>query len=701
MDIKISSALDWWDVWKLRLLVLASTVIQFFLFFYGAARRAPVKRWIRVCIWLAYIAGDSVAIYALASLFNRHSRAAAATVGSKLEVLWAPILLIHLAGQEQITAYSIQDNELWARHIVTLVAQVTIALYVFCVSWSGDRRLLAAAILMFIIGIYKFSTKPWALKRACLGNLVRSPASVPQRKNLTGYSNHPCEFFSITWTSTKTKWYVGDAEPDAQIQAVVDQREKEATEEELDLSEYMHKIQEARSGVQATLHLYDIFEFAADILVPYSRRLKILQFMFTYGCKNNRFAGAVKLGLDEIYSRLYTRVNVATTTIGLVVRVITFSLAVAAIALFARTPKSQDDGVDVKVTYILFSGIALLEFLSFGNFISLKRIRVLWPANFTMQNMVPQQSLISSAGRRRKPPTLLWLAGYIGYGDYVNRHWYIEHTPASDLIHEVVLAHVNKGLGEYIHGDPSMYRRFNELRGQWAVDKRLPLLHNHKRQRDVLLRSIRRPFDESVLLWHVATEICFHHADAAGGSPRKLARVISSYMMYLLSTWPDMLMLGTRQHLFSVALDDIKFMLHYSELSTADGDNDDRSIGCALFRMAQNGSWIYRDCIGPLIPRACELADALLQLLRLHEKETWEMVQDVWVEMLCYAATRSRGHMHAVSHAERWELLSRLWLLLCFMGMETLADRLQRTGERYGPHQEETTDDISVEHTNT
>ncbi|CAD6256042.1 unnamed protein product [Miscanthus lutarioriparius] len=491
MDIKISSALDWWDVWKLRLLVLASTVIQFFLFFYGAARRVPVKRWIRVCIWLAYIAGDSVAIYALASLFNRHSRAAAATVGSKLEVLWAPILLIHLAGQEQISAYSIQDNELWARHIVTLVAQVTIALYMFCVSWSGDRRLLAAAILMFIIGIYKFSTKPWALKRACLGNLSS------MRRILLANLDVNHKFI--------TKWYVGDAEPDAQIQAVVDQREKEATEEELDLSEYMHKIQEARSGVQATLHLADTFEFAADILVPYSRRLKILQFMFTYGCKNSRFAGAVRRGLDEIYSRLYTRVNVATTSIGLVVRVVTFSLAVAVIALFARTPKSQDDGVDVKVTYILFSGIALLEFLSFGNIIALKwMFWVLWPADFTMQNMVPQQSLISSAGRRRKPPTLLWLAACIGYDDYVNRHWYIEQTPASDLIHEVVLAHVNKGLGEYIHGDPSMYRRFNDLRGHG------------------------------------------------------------------------------------------------------------------------------RDCIGPLIPRACELADALLQLLRLHEKETWEMVQDVW-----------------------------------------------------------------------
>jgi hypothetical protein len=122
-----------------------------------------------------------MAIYGLATLFNRHSRAA--PVRSTLEVLWAPVLLVHLAGQEPITASSIQDNKLWGWHVVTLVAQVAIALYVFCQSWSGERRLLVAAILMFIIGIYKFSTKPWALKRATFRNLVGSPLVWPKGRN--------------------------------------------------------------------------------------------------------------------------------------------------------------------------------------------------------------------------------------------------------------------------------------------------------------------------------------------------------------------------------------------------------------------------------------------------------------------------------------------------------------------------------------
>jgi len=77
-------------------------------------------------IWLAYLGGDALAIYALATLFNRNKKDQHQPVnGSRdLEVLWAPILLMHLGGQMNISAYNIEVNELWRRHILTAVAQV-------------------------------------------------------------------------------------------------------------------------------------------------------------------------------------------------------------------------------------------------------------------------------------------------------------------------------------------------------------------------------------------------------------------------------------------------------------------------------------------------------------------------------------------------------------------------------------------------
>lgn len=55
------------------------------------------------------------------------------------------------------------------------------------------------------------------------------------------------------------------------------------------------------------------------------------------------------------------------------------------------------------------------------------------------------------------------------------------------------------------------------------------------------------------------------------------------------------------------------------------------------------------------------------------------MVQGVWVEMLVYTASRCRGYVHARNLGEGTDPLSRVWLLLCLLGMETLPHQLQRT----------------------
>ncbi|KAM0868799.1 hypothetical protein ACQ4PT_041074 [Festuca glaucescens] len=169
----LSSAMKWWEEWQLRILVLASCFIQYILFFSLWMRRAPSLRRLRVLLWIAYIGSDAVAIYALATLFNRH-RETSDGKSSNLEVLWAPVLLIHLGGQVTISAYSLEDNELWKWHTITLVSQVTVALYVFCKWWSGEKMLLSAAILLFLIGILKFAQKPWALRSSSFNSMEAS-----------------------------------------------------------------------------------------------------------------------------------------------------------------------------------------------------------------------------------------------------------------------------------------------------------------------------------------------------------------------------------------------------------------------------------------------------------------------------------------------------------------------------------------------
>ncbi|RLN30507.1 hypothetical protein C2845_PM05G14640 [Panicum miliaceum] len=112
----ISRAIDWWDEWKLRILVLCSLVVQFLLYFSGYVRHRYILRRLRVM------------------------KQQQTTACADLEVTWAPVFLIHLCGQPTISAYSLEDNELWKRHAITLVSQVTVALYVFCKWWSDPAR---------------------------------------------------------------------------------------------------------------------------------------------------------------------------------------------------------------------------------------------------------------------------------------------------------------------------------------------------------------------------------------------------------------------------------------------------------------------------------------------------------------------------------------------------------------------------------
>lgn len=168
----------WWERWQLRVLVLGSLSLQLFLTVAAALRKRRTPPWSKLLTWAAYLGSDALAIYALAALFNRHRRKPGGVLPSPrgsaaLEALWAPVLLIHLGGQDGFTAYSIQDNELWRRHLFAAASQVGIAVYVFRKSWpGGDKRLLLAAILLFVPGILKCLQKPFALWRSSIKTMA-------------------------------------------------------------------------------------------------------------------------------------------------------------------------------------------------------------------------------------------------------------------------------------------------------------------------------------------------------------------------------------------------------------------------------------------------------------------------------------------------------------------------------------------------
>ncbi|KAM3277417.1 hypothetical protein ACQJBY_045352 [Aegilops geniculata] len=601
----LSSAVIWWEEWQLRILVLMSLFIQYILFFADLVRRGPGLRRLRVLVWIAYVSSDAVAIFALATLFNRH-RHTCDEEGSNLEVLWVPVLIVHLAGQPNISAYSLEDNELWKRHIVTLVSQVTVALYVFCRWWSGDKAQLAAAILLFILGIFRLAQKPWALRIA---------------------SFNSCQASNMVALPRAQREYTCEDYVQAAKRCVVD-------------------------TTVYTEYKYDMNRMFVDQYAPYSVRMEGLTSFLKLDYEHAY--SELQKGLGKTFDGMYTRVGSIGTGLGVSSVLFLPFLFLASIVLFATSHKDGQNDKDIRVTYILLCCTTVLEFW----FPLLAFTSLLFPCIYNFLNdpfegwhdMVSQHNIMSLCVRKKKPTFLTKVATFNFLRELVNQHLYIQQVPIAYQITGTVRRHVEHGWREYIC-DAASYRSFSALRGQWALG-----MH------DQLQWSLKMPFDESVLVWHVATDLCFYHPNTSlqcrQGEATRQSREISNYMFYLLLIRPEMLMLGAKSYLVTLASDKIV------ENSNGVLEPTEEILAREIFNLPPSA----RD----MVSNACKLAEALMEL---GGDERWTVIQGVWVEMLCYSASRCRGYLHAKSLGEGGECLTYIYLLWSFMGMETLADR--------------------------
>jgi len=159
-----------WKDWGLQALVLLSLTVQVTLHILAEFRRHIDSGVLRAVVWSAYMAADTTAIYVLG-----HLSVTSRSPEHELVALWAPFLLLHLGGQDKITAYAIEDNQLWLRHLLTLAVQALGAAYVlYKYIAPSETLLITAAALLFAVGIIKYGERVWALKSSNLNSIIDS-----------------------------------------------------------------------------------------------------------------------------------------------------------------------------------------------------------------------------------------------------------------------------------------------------------------------------------------------------------------------------------------------------------------------------------------------------------------------------------------------------------------------------------------------
>ncbi|CAO2164098.1 unnamed protein product [Urochloa humidicola] len=668
--MSISSVVDWWEEWQLRILVLGSLAIQLYLAFIAPFRKLTGLNYLnRLLIWVSYLGGDALAIYALATLFNRqkrlqHDASSSVMNGSHdLEVLWAPILLMHLGGRMTISAYNMEDNELWLRHVGIAISQVTVTVYVFWTTWSpsADKRLLVAAIVLFILGIVRCFEKPLALKRASFNNLVTYfvPASMTEIS---------------TNKEVELEKYIQDAKF-CYVQSNNNQQDDSAP-----------TLQEADNLFHTAPN-----KLFVDYAYAYNDRLRKLK-SWRLLDEESAFK-MLREGLSKTFDLVYTKIwrhgneeswarssSTFVDKLSVILMGITMTFPVASIVLFQISHKEAYRGIDIKVTYILlyityFSELisvpARLRISSFqrsGSLFSqfstiLLRLVRLPPFPFVK---VQQHNLIGVLDVKRNS----FVASIAECGeccdcqDLLQQRWFGRNQlfRNGEDITRLIITHAEDAWINRIE-DVESYWNLCDSRGHWTLER------NQCQEMGILWDSLEKPFDQSVVLWHLATDLCFHCMGASvDPEPASWCTFISNYMMYLLCANTEMLLPGSRTSLFKEACKQLNAILN--------GEDDEHLtlIEKVIIKAEKSEKGYLHD--------SWVLAQGLMQQPGgaddVDGNKMWKVIKGVWVEMLCFSAARCRGYLHAKSLAYGGELLTYVALLMSNAGLETFAERQQR-----------------------
>ncbi|KAF5444868.1 hypothetical protein F2P56_033964 [Juglans regia] len=332
-----------WERQNIRGVVLLSFLLQTILILGAPFRKRTGKKWVILLIWLSYSFADWAASFAVGLIST--SQSSKPGENSDLLAFWAPFLLLHLGGPDTITAFALEDNELWLRHFLNLVFQVVATVYVF-LQTIPDNNLWLATLLMFFAGIIKYAERTRSLYLASTAGFRESMLEEPNPG--PNYAKLMEEYSSKQDAGHPTKIDV-TAEPDKESK-VAFFTVKEDRLNDFEVVEYAY-------------HFFKIFKgLIVDLIFSFRRRNESRAF---FQARTSEDAlRVIEVELNFIYEVLYTKVVVVHDLKGYFFRVLSFASIWVALALFISLDKPRLRKFHIGITYTLLIGALSLDLIA-------------------------------------------------------------------------------------------------------------------------------------------------------------------------------------------------------------------------------------------------------------------------------------------------------------------------------------------------
>ncbi|CAN6234314.1 unnamed protein product [Urochloa humidicola] len=665
--------LDLWNRWSIQILLLFSLSLHVILLPLAGIRRRKTSVLLRIPLWLAYHLADTIGIYAfgLLSLSN-------APRDHRLMPFWAPFLLLHRGGPDSIAAYAFHDTQLWMRHLHVFVVKVLAATYVlFKHLPRGDTFLSLAAFLMWAVGISKYAERVVAIRG---GNMSSIRSSLKKQPPAGHHHFHH-------WDRGLLKKTIDEEEAHLRRAHCMFHIGKRAT-----VDSWLEKDPE-----------HNTFEMLKALRKEDSKG------MWAFA----------EMQLSLLYDVLYTKAAVIHTWPGYFLRVASSVIIAASFLLFHFSGKDSHK-VDVGITYTLLAGAFLMEVASLLNSLgsswayaflcttrcswlryaalctgrwdrlrqivkAIKRRVGSYGSSRRWSGKMGQYNMLHYCSRRERAytPLLGRVAEMLRFEEWWNRKHYSATVHISDGLRQ--------RLFEYIHRlTETGLNSQGVIRKSWGQDA-LEREDKDLYERIKKDRNLGVEFQEGVIIWHIGTDIFLATSSRETGDSAVLVkdiRTLSNYLMFLLVDHPKMLPGLAQNMLYRRTCQNLSDRCKNHVHPTTG------SIGTMLkeiFRLNDGPSVIEADHINDLantvykegpkyshsVPRLCYANGVAKELVDREKdkgsKAVLNLVIEVWMDFLVYAANRCSRESHAKKLNSGGELTSVIWIMTDFLNQEAYA----------------------------
>ncbi|XP_061954814.1 uncharacterized protein LOC133677009 [Populus nigra] len=634
MDINNLSkrAQELWNEWEIRSLILLSLFLQILLIVIGNRRNVSRSQ------------GGSGT--------NRIN-----PTPNNIPAFWAPILLVHLGGPDTITAYALEDNELWLRHLLQLAIQASTASYSLFKSWGKDP-LIYIAIPIFVAGITKYGDRVLVLWLAS----SKKFRDIQSEEVDTFQSKFDNKFPSVGFF--------------------------DMSEEDLNKGLEFNNIIPEAVYLHEAHFLFQMFKiFYADLALSHSSHMESYLILRSKKKATDAFK-VIEVELGFMYDVLFTKMTSVCST-RTILRSISFLSSTSALVAFSLmvANKCAYTETEVIISYILLGGGVVLEIYGVIMLLlsewAMLRLSLpekpwanavyqaiysdnnkRWERNMAQHDLADAQitkngsafwTMVINSLACKPTPKVCFLK-LIGKDNI--QSWEVISDELKELIWEYLIDKRSRYSHEMPQPDPGMndLKEILAERGDYVL-KKMGCLEEFR------WAVVEIDFHGSLLLWHIATDICYHddiHNNKVDANNQlcKMSRSLSNYMLYLLIELPNMLPKGIGEARYKqTGIQLTEFSTRWRSKETPRPHWRSEEFMKEIKNLESNVSMLHD---------ACKLAR---KLQSLETPVKWRMISQIWVEMMTYAASNCGWKEHAQALTRGGELLTRVCLLMAHLGL--------------------------------